>query len=201
MKNWNMEASKITYDQWLLRLSGIQDDNERAKAASIVWWDFLSNTKEKCPLLTEMLFGWSYSEDISPSRLAGVLMKIGYPEDVAKHRAFSNNRVFQRLGKDEVGQHDPGAESLFFSICEKAIMDVMMLVNRNVIVNGQISSSFQNGDIIVTGYENIYQVQKLIDWVTDGSMERMLEDAGINWDVPVIIEKIGLHPVCVGKSA
>jgi hypothetical protein len=93
---WKVKASQLSADQWIARLKKIKDKQIRAKAASIVWWDYASHLPKIFPLLLQ------YDRagiDDTAALFRALYITIGYPEKLALRRS--------RQPKDS--HYNPGA--------------------------------------------------------------------------------------------
>lgn len=81
-QKWRVIACAKSEADWLALLGTIPDDQLRAKAASIVWWDYGSQFKALWPVV--LSYNFRLQDD--SEALYGILRDFGYPEGKARKR-------------------------------------------------------------------------------------------------------------------
>lgn len=197
--------SNLTQQEWVDKIENENriSKNERPKIASIVWYDFfadkiLPRKSNPCLPLNDLSNQWSGRvEDVSDDRVHDILIMLGYSESMANRRSFckrakreSSGLLYDGLGTVKV----PGARSCLTSVCELAVLDVMALVKANVIIDGKVNPDWPTvGSNGVVGYKDKRQVADLIRWVSDGSMQSLLESLDSDLRVDHFLDMCGIE--------
>lgn len=203
--NGSDDLSSLTQKEWVAKIKNEKriSKSEMPKIASIVWYDFFADktlprkSNPSLPL-NDLLRQWSgRDEDVSSARVYDILIMLGYSESMANKRSFCKRAKRESFGLlyDGLGTVNvSGARSCLTSVCELAVLDVIALVKANVIVNGKVNPDWPTaGSNGVVGYKNQRQVEELIKWVSDGSMQSLLKSLDSDLKVDKFLERLGIE--------
>lgn len=188
------DAKNKTPEQWANEIANlpVQNEIERAKIANIVWWDYFSERtfQNSWPHLNDLLNKCDASFDIPPERIEELLMILGWSREAAHYRSFVSNGKMDNVA---CSKRNTGVESCFYAICEQAVEDFKNLSRSGIIVNGKVKEGWPKaGSYGSIGYHNRLDVEKLLEWITDGSLLESMRSLGCFVEEHVLMSSLGL---------
>ena len=93
--SWVLELKDKHKDKWEETFSHIDNEALRIKAACLIWWDCQREKDDPIMWFTHKKLIRQYNRkmelEYSDNKLEEVLIEIGYPKEVAKHRCHKSN--------------------------------------------------------------------------------------------------------------
>jgi hypothetical protein len=193
--SWEQLAKRKTPEQWANEIASlpVKNEMERCKIANIIWWDYFSEKsfKENWTHLNALLNKCDASSNVKPERVEELLVLLGWPEKEAHYRSLVGNT---KHSSDQGSNRDAGAEACLYAVCEQAILDFKNLSESGVIVHGRVREGWPAvGSYGSLGYHNRREVEQLIKWIVDGSLQKAMRSLGCFVEENVLMTSLRLQ--------
>jgi hypothetical protein len=194
--DWLKEGLKINGAEWNRRIRLLPPGPVQVKVASIVSWDFFCErpADKRWKHLDDLVMQWDKKTDPDPQLVMAALIQIGYPPDVAFARMTGVSRIGLVDGAEiEALRCNVGEVALFYAVAEQAVTDIHTLRSKGVIVGlGEVKPHWPPNTNGVVGYMSCRDVEDLIEWVKGGAMQKMCFALGVDLNIPMVMEALGL---------
>ena len=85
-----------------------------------------------------------------------------------------------------------GLEGLASAVIALACSDYLKLVEEGLVIGDKVSPTFTKRKILEGEYMHVSQVEQLISWLKDGSLEDWLNQAHLKVDTGYLLKKLGV---------
>jgi hypothetical protein len=200
---WRKTATTRKPEEWQALLAAIEDPSVRIKVANCVFFDYMPNETDPHgnPIKAgpEWNFLRQFVEQYDPSNTPSLqdemhgLIAVGYPESMAYQRVSEDKRKGAEESLNGAAKRNPGVEELLSAVCVQAVDDVKALKENHIIEGGMLRPGwFHKGGAKIRDYDKPYEVDELLDFVTEGGLQTLFDILGVKREAESVIELLGL---------